>query len=91
MSEELCPIQTAKLEGEARTGKMKKGRKKGEYSEEDYDCTGCFALLCWEDVLDNESIKDEDNLMHFIDKVTEQKDDISNFLAWFAHEYKGEK
>ncbi len=91
MNEELCPIQIAKKEGEARMGKMKRGRKKGEYPVEDYDCTGCFALLCWEDVQDSEDIPEERKLMHFIDKVTEQGDDVDNFLAWFAHEYKGEK
>ena len=91
MNEELCPIQIAKREGEARMGKMRKGRIPGRFTRLDYDCDKCFVLLCWEDVLDNDDIPEEKKLMHCIDKITEQGDDISNFLAWFAHEYKGDK
>ena len=89
MNEELCPIQIAKLDGKVRMGKMKKGRKKGEYTRLDYDCEGCFAPECWEDIQEGDDVEEEKMLMYFIDKITERSDDISNFLAWFAHEYKG--
>ena len=53
--------------------------------------TNHLPLLCWEDVQDDDGILEERKLMHFIDKLTEQGDDIDNFLAWFAREYKGDK